>query len=267
MSYILKNINCCPINKKLTELNISSDFGDRTFTINGDRISDFHNGIDITNLGEIISVSGGEVIECIKDIKGYDEINKSGNYVYIYHGIINNKKIYTKYNHLDYGSITVNKGDKLKKGTVLGTNTIKTTGYSTGRHLHFAVKENSKWVNPVPYLQGKSIFPINTANENSNTIYVVKKGDTLSGIAKKYNTNYQLLATYNNINNPNLIYINQIIKIPLNEISYIVKQGDTLWDIANKYLNDGNKYKELATYNNIENPNLIKVGQIIKIKI
>lgn len=49
---------------------------------------------------------------------------------------------------------------------------------------------------------------------SSDYEYVVKSGDTLSGIARRYNTTYQELARYNNIANPNLIYVNQVIKIP-----------------------------------------------------
>ena len=52
-----------------------------------------------------------------------------------------------------------------------------------------------------------------TDNISHETIYIVKKGDTLSGIAKKYNTTYQKLAKDNNIENPNLIYPNQKIII------------------------------------------------------
>lgn len=51
-------------------------------------------------------------------------------------------------------------------------------------------------------------------NEKSEEIYIVKKNDTLSAIAKRYNTTYQKLASYNNISNPNLIYVGQKIKIP-----------------------------------------------------
>ena len=40
-----------------------------------------------------------------------------------------------------------------------------------------------------------------------------------------------------------------------------VQKGDTLWGIAKTHLGDGNKYKQLATINNISNPNLIYVGQ------
>lgn len=48
----------------------------------------------------------------------------------------------------------------------------------------------------------------------ADLIYTVKAGDSLSKIAEKYNMNYLELARYNNIPNPNLIYINQKIKIP-----------------------------------------------------
>lgn len=48
----------------------------------------------------------------------------------------------------------------------------------------------------------------------SYTEYVVKNGDTLSGIAERYNTNYKSLAQYNRIADPNKIYIGQQIKIP-----------------------------------------------------
>ena len=42
--------------------------------------------------------------------------------------------------------------------------------------------------------------------------YVVKKGDTLCSIARNFNTTYQVLAEINNIENPNLIFPNQVLK-------------------------------------------------------
>lgn len=100
--------------------------------------------------------------------------------------------------------------------------------------------------------------------------YVVKKGDTLTKIANKYNTTYQKLASYNNIKDPNKIYIGQIIKIPgtltnINPVTYVVKKGDTLSSIANKY---GTDWQSLYQKNKDvigNNPNLIKPGQILKI--
>lgn len=43
--------------------------------------------------------------------------------------------------------------------------------------------------------------------------YKVKRGDTLSAIASKYKTSYQAIADLNGINNPNLIYVGQKLKI------------------------------------------------------
>lgn len=54
---------------------------------------------------------------------------------------------------------------------------------------------------------------VNYILKNTNIIYIVKSGDTLSSIAKKYNTTYQNLARINNIANPNLIYVGQKLKI------------------------------------------------------
>ena len=51
-------------------------------------------------------------------------------------------------------------------------------------------------------------------NTSSNVItYTVKAGDTLSGIASKYGTTYQKIASDNGIANPNKIYTGQVIKI------------------------------------------------------
>lgn len=89
--------------------------------------------------------------------------------------------------------------------------------------------------------------------------YIVKSGDTLSGIASEYNTTYQALAQYNNIANPNLIHVGQVINIPNGStstpIQYKTKTGLWLLDSNGKkikvyptgtivsYLEDGyNKY-------------------------
>ena len=55
----------------------------------------------------------------------------------------------------------------------------------------------------------KRVNEILNKNVSHETIYIVKKGDTLSAIAKKYGTTYQKIAKDNNIKNPNLIYPNQ----------------------------------------------------------
>lgn len=50
-------------------------------------------------------------------------------------------------------------------------------------------------------------------NGGGGRVYIVKAGDTLSGIAAKYGTSYQKLAQINGISNPNLIHVGQTIKL------------------------------------------------------
>lgn len=95
--------------------------------------------------------------------------------------------------------------------------------------------------------------------------YIVKPGDTLSKIANEFGTSYQYLAQLNGIQNPNKIYVGQVLKIK-GEIkaqkTYTVKAGDTLSSIAKRY---NTTYQEIARKNNIKNPNYIRVGQVLKI--
>ena len=60
-------------------------------------------------------------------------------------------------------------------------------------------------------LSGQSV--VTTPNSNSNNRYTVQSGDTLSGIAGRFNTTYQKLAQINHIANPNLIYPGQVLAL------------------------------------------------------
>ena len=44
--------------------------------------------------------------------------------------------------------------------------------------------------------------------------YIVKSGDWLSKIGKKYGVDWRVLTEYNSLRNPNLIFPNQVIRIP-----------------------------------------------------
>lgn len=46
---------------------------------------------------------------------------------------------------------------------------------------------------------------------------------------------------------------------------YTVKENDTLFDIAQKYYNDGYKYQEIATANNLADPDSLEKGQVLEI--
>ncbi len=111
---------------------------------------------------------------------------------------------------------------------------------------------------------------------NSDTMkYTVQKGDTLSEIANRYDISYLELARLNNIENPNLIYPGEVLTIPnikvengneenaTGSIYYTVKRGDTLSEIAAKY---GVTVSHIVSQNNIQNPNLIYPGEVLRIK-
>lgn len=53
------------------------------------------------------------------------------------------------------------------------------------------------------------------APADDSSEYIVKKGDTLSKIAKMWNTTVKAIADYNGIKNANLIQVGQIIKKPM----------------------------------------------------
>lgn len=105
-----------------------------------------------------------------------------------------------------------------------------------------------------------------SSKEESTTVtnYIVKSGDSLYSIAKKYNTSVDKIKQLNNLNS-NLLSIGQTLKIPnsnnTTDLTYKVVSGDSLYSIAKKYNTTVNKIK---TNNNL-NSNLLSIGQILKI--
>ena len=124
------------------------------------------------------------------------------------------------------------------------------------------------------FLDDSSEIP-NTENSNGNyntekIYYTVKRGDTLSAIASQYGTTVQEIAQINRIQNVNLIYPGQVLRITTNSSNhgsetnstgktyYTIKRGDTLWGISRRY---GVSIQNIVSWNNIQNPNLIYPGQ------
>lgn len=59
----------------------------------------------------------------------------------------------------------------------------------------------------------RNVLNLGKVNTSSYTTYTVQPGDTLSGIAEKYGVTVQQLQQWNDITNPNVIDVGQIIKI------------------------------------------------------
>lgn len=51
----------------------------------------------------------------------------------------------------------------------------------------------------------------------------------------------------------------------LNSVEYAVRPGDTLSKIAGQFYGDASKYRVIAYFNDIANPNLVEVGQVLRI--
>ena len=120
-------------------MGITSPFGPRTDPVYGGMA--FHDGIDIAGAGvdgkPVVAFSDGVVTTAAV-------VGSYGNAVLIDHG----NGTSTISAHLS--SIDVKVGQKVKAGQMIGR--VGTTGKSTGPHLHFGLKVQGQWVNPLKYL-------------------------------------------------------------------------------------------------------------------
>ena len=105
------------------------------------------------------------------------------------------------------------------------------------------------------------------------TTYVVRSGDTLSGIAARYKVTVAELAAWNHIANVNLIRVGQRLLIgggssPAHAAVasahrfYTVQKGDSLSAIASKF---HTSVSQLVSWNGVKNPNLIYPGQRFRV--
>ena len=102
--------------------------------------------------------------------------------------------------------------------------------------------------------------------EGANPVHVVRRGDTLYAVARRYGTTVNAIVQANGLPNSNRIYVGQRLVVPTSGAaqpaatsgSYVVQRGDTLSSIAYRY---GVSVQALASANNIYNQNLIHRGQ------
>jgi len=119
---------------------VSSKYGYRTHPISGQR--KLHTGVDLAaKQGTPIYAAEAGVVIVAQWWSGY------GNTVIIDHG----GGVWTLYGHIQNNGILVKKGDIVKRGQKIAL--VGSTGNSTGPHLHFEVRVDSKPVDPEPYLK------------------------------------------------------------------------------------------------------------------
>jgi len=104
------------------------------------------------------------------------------------------------------------------------------------------------------------------------TTYTVQPGDTLAKLANRFGVTVDALVEANGIEDPNLIRVGQVLTIPASAtapptpagdvLTYTVQAGDTLAKLAARY---GVTVDALVKANGIEDPNLIRVGQVLSI--
>ena len=103
-------------------------------------------------------------------------------------------------------------------------------------------------------------------NASSPSTYIVKSGDTLSGIGAKLGVDWKDIANANGIKSPYTIYPGQKLIIPGGSSTspsrtYTVQPGDTLSGIGAKL---GVNWKDIASKNGISSPYTIYPGQKLK---
>ncbi len=126
--------------------------------------------------------------------------------------------------------------------------------------------------------------PLTGPTNNGIGTYIVQPGDNLLRIARRYNTTVEALAQLNGIVNPNLVPIGQVLVVPgpgnnypggtiaptvLPTVpappaakTYTVAPGDNLFRISLRF---GVTLDALMRENGITNPNLVYVGQVLRI--
>jgi LysM repeat protein len=111
-----------------------------------------------------------------------------------------------------------------------------------------------------------------------NGYHSIVVGDSLSQIAKRYGLTLNDLMRFNSIENPNNIYVGQILRLSarvepvtgfneakpqLADLLYVVQPGDSLAKIA---IAHGSTVEQIMATNGLVNPNAIYYGQSLRIK-
>ncbi|MCX6297264.1 MAG: M23 family metallopeptidase [Bacteroidetes bacterium] len=189
----------------------------------GPRKKRFHYGIDIDlETGDQVNVAFDGKVSIAKKSKSY------GNVIVVR----NSNGLETYYAHLSKINVAV--GQEVFAGDVIGLG--GNTGRSRGSHLHFEIRYLGQPINPTEiisfdnqkllsstfclsqetfgYVEEAKKAAVKTyASSKGKKVYVVKKGDTLSSIARKYGTTATVISKKNGIKTSSTLRLGQKIRL------------------------------------------------------
>lgn len=118
----------------------------------------------------------------------------------------------------------------------------------------------------------KTAHTSSSRNKDEKQYHIVKNGENLGLISKKYNCSVADLRKWNNLSGNNIYPKQKLLVYTGNKsgsanktVYYTVKRGDTLWDIAEQY--KGVSADDIKEMNHIRNSGRLKPGQKLKISL
>jgi flagellum-specific peptidoglycan hydrolase FlgJ len=96
---------------------------------------------------------------------------------------------------------------------ILACKKVQECGYCTDPNYAAKLIQIIEKYNLTQYDRVGNKKPEKATTTKEEQVYVVQKGDTLTGIAKKYGTTVQRLVKLNNIKNPDLILVGQKLRV------------------------------------------------------
>ncbi len=153
--------------------------------------------------------------------------------------------------------------------------TLASIAHAYGTTVQAIAAANGLWNPNLIYAGQRLVIPAGSTYPPppQNNYYVVRYGDTLYSIARRFGTSIWAIAQANTIYNLNRIYAGMYLVIPgattpgyppTHVYPYTVKPGETLASIAWQF---GTTVQAIASYNGIPNPNYIYRGQVLNIPV
>ncbi len=189
----------------------------------GPRKKRYHYGVDIDlETGDAVNSAFDGKVRIAKKSKSY------GNVIVVRHA----NGLETYYAHLSKINVVV--GQEIFAGDVIGLG--GNSGRSRGSHLHFEIRYLGHPINPTEIIsfddekllcntlcldnttfdyisEAKKAAAKTYASSKGKNMHVVKKGDTLSGIARKYGTTTKVLCKKNGIKATSTLRLGQKIRL------------------------------------------------------